>query len=137
LKDKITKSNAQTIIKVGNTEMSVAAGIERKSGIVYEKRLLDRMRQNLAYVRDEVQDINENVNRRLDSLLESTLGSEGEKTSDQELIAKPFLKRNKAEVFDPLNLQNRINQLSSEIEEFEENIDIALSESNSTTFIEV
>ena len=38
---------------------------------------------------------------------------------------------------DPLSLETIIKQLESEIEEFESNVDYALSESNSQTFIEI
>ena len=38
---------------------------------------------------------------------------------------------------DPLSLETLVKQLETEVEDFKNNVDFALSESNSTTFIEI
>jgi len=134
-------SNAVTDVKIGNKTMKVAEAIEKKTSISFKTKLLEKMRRELMYANDEVEDINSNVERRLDELLRTAVGNKSETafciTSEQEAIAKPFLDRNGAELFDPLNLQGKIDALDEEIDEFITNVDVSLSESNSTTYIEV
>jgi len=136
LKSAIAKSNATTYLKVSQDRMLVLEAIERKSSIQFEVNLLQKMQQELSYTKDEVQDINTNVQHRLDKLLSASLGSEGD-SNESSAISKPFLDRNEAKVYDPLDLQTRIQRLDLQIDDFLENVDVALSESNSTTFIEV
>jgi len=75
------------------------------------------------------------VESRLDKLLRTSVGDGN--AAEAEAISKPFLERNSAQLFDPLNIQGKIEALDAEIDDFLENVDVCLSESNSTTYIEV
>jgi archaellum component FlaC len=52
-------------------------------------------------------------------------------------LTETFLAENKAEIIDPLGLEERIKELETSIEEFTTNINWVLSETNSKTMITV
>ena len=135
LKSAIAMSNAVTLVKVGSVTMKVTEAIEKKTSIVFRVKLLEKMRRDQMYKKDEVEEINRDVESRLDKLLRTSVGDGN--AAEAEAISKPFLERNSAQLFDPLNIQGKIEALDAEIDDFLENVDVCLSESNSTTYIEV
>ena len=137
LKSAIAASNAVTKVKVGQDKMSVVAAIEQKTSVVYKAKLLQAMQVELAETRSNIDYHNQDTERRLDKLIEASVGSDTNKKDEIEAISKPFMKRNEATLVDPLKIEDVITKLDEEIEDFLQNVDIALSESNSTTFIEV
>ncbi len=137
LKSAIAASNAVTKVKVGRDEMTVVAAIEKKSSVVYKAKLLSTLQTELAETRSNVEYHNADAERRLDKLIEASVGSDTQKKDEIEAISKPFMKRNEASLIDPLKIETVISDLDEEIEDFLVNVDVALSESNSTTFIEV
>ncbi len=136
LKTAVAESNAKTKVKVAGKKMSVVEAIEKKSSIEYKSELLTYLRHSLSSVREDVEDINQDVQRRLDKLIEASVGSEKSK-SEVEAISKPFLQRNEAKVVDKLKIEDKIKELDEEVLSFIEDIDVTLSEVNSQTFIEV
>ena len=44
---------------------------------------------------------------------------------------------NEAVIIDPIDIDKQISELETKIDSFEQNIDVALSVSNATTFIEI
>ena len=138
LKAAIAMSNAVTKVKIGKEKMTVATAIEKKVSIQYRVSLLRSLRAQLAETRSEVNDINYDVERRLDKLIEASVGSETKNAkSEIESITKPFLARHQATLEDPVNLETVIQKLDEELTAFIENVDVILSESNASTFIEV
>ena len=136
LKSAIAESNANTKVKIAGKKMTVVEAIEKKNSIQYKTELLQYLRHSLAITRDTVEDINSDVQRRLDRLIEASVGSEKQKT-EVEAISKPFLQRNEAKVIDTLKIEEKIKELDEEITSFIEEVDVSLSEANSQTFIEV
>ena len=57
--------------------------------------------------------------------------------NDVNSITEPYIEKNEFHLVDPLNLAKTIEDLSDEIEDFESNVDAALSEINALTFIEI
>ncbi len=137
LKKAISVSNSKTMVKIGKEEMLVTEAIEKKTSITYKAKLLQTLQVDLAETRQNIEYHNTEVERRLDKLLESSLGSDSNKKDEIEAISKPFTKRNEATLVDPLKIETVIENIDGEIEDFLVNCDIALSESNSTTYIEV
>lgn len=138
IKSAIVVSNATTEVDVAGITMTVAEAIERKTSIGYEKILLVKMKREYTRYLNSVETTNEEVKHRLDKHLETLFGKEG-KTSAQENddIVKAFKTDNEAKLIDPLNLKKKIEQLEGEIEDFESEVDFALSEINVLTQIEV
>jgi hypothetical protein len=50
-------------------------------------------------------------------------------------LTATFMESNKAEVIDPLKLEEKIREVQKDLEDFETNVDWALSESNGRTVI--
>lgn len=138
LKRAVVSSNANTHVKVGTWEGSVAEAIEYKTSIFYKKRLLDIMRAQLLTAKDRFKVQQENVDERLEKLLHSELGKDV-KTSPETITAltNSFRDNNKVELVDPLDLSQKTNELEEEIESFETNVDWVLSEVNGKTMIQI
>jgi cell division protein ZapA (FtsZ GTPase activity inhibitor) len=135
LKSAIVKSNAETKVKIAGKKYTVAEAIEAKTSIQYRAALLDTLRRNLDSVRYNVDEINQDVQRRLDRLIEASVGSDSKNKSEIDAISKPFLQRNEAQIVDDLKIEEKIKTLDKELEDFLEEIDVALSESNAQTYI--
>jgi len=137
IKSNIVKSNALTTVRVAGGEMTVAQAIERKSSIVFEKNLLNILKHQLANGIARMDSVNCQARLRLDKLLESTFSKDSTKVKPEEFesVSKPFLERNEATLVDPLDIRKVIESLEESINSFEEEVDIALSESNAVTLI--
>jgi len=138
IKRAIVLSNASTRVKVGPWEGTVAEAIEHKSSIQYERRLLESMKSQLQDKRREYEAENSSVDTRLERLLQSELGKDV-KTNPETITAltNSFRANNKVDLLDPLDLAAKIAELAHQIEEFETNVDWALSEANGRTMIQV
>ncbi|MCY8400125.1 hypothetical protein [Bacillus haynesii] len=138
IKSAIVVSNATTKIEVAGVKMTVAEAIERKTSISYDIQLLDKLKEVYADLVDEADSINQKVTERLDKHLETLFGKDGKvKAAENQEIVKSFLAENEAKIIDPLNLKEKIDSLAKKIEDFEMEVDFALSESNTLTKIKI
>ena len=139
IKSAIVASNAITMIKIADKEMTVANAIERKESISYEMSLLAHMENQYRNSLANCQRANDMVQIKLDELLLTTLGKEGKQkatTDEVEAISKPYLEQNQHEILDVLKLGDKIKDLKESIEKFNSEVDFVLSESNVITKIE-
>lgn len=139
VKAALVRSNAATAITVAGETMTVAEAIERKQSIQYEKSLLARLKQGFSQATSHIEANNEKVRENLLQLLQATYGKEGSTVtgSDYDAVAGPFLAQHELSLVDPLNVQERIAELEKTIEDFGAEVDIALTESNALTKLEV
>jgi len=139
LKAAIVESNAATRVTIHGETCTVAEAIERKSSIELEKRLLAKMKRELAEVTRKVEAHNQQVQKKLDRLLEVEFGKDQVKSNveNMETISESYLRNNRAETMDPLHLEDKISQLEESIMNFESEVDLVLSESNALTKINV
>ena len=138
IKSAIVGSNATTTVVIGDKQYTVAAAIERKSSIELEKIVLNKMVQQFNNINAVVERNNNQAQTRLDDLLKTTFGKDSKvNPDDQETISNSFWNKNQTVVCDPLALREKIDSISDEINNFITEVDIKLSISNSTTFIEV
>jgi hypothetical protein len=140
IKSAIVDSNAKTMVKIGEIEMTVADAIERKDSIKYDQMFLNQMINHFNQAVGQVNRENEKVQMKLDELLVASFGKEQKgKTGDNEIeaIAKPFLQQNEFEIVDPLKLKDKIDKLQFDIQGFTSEVDYVLSESNSLNRISV
>lgn len=138
IKSKIVLSNATTEVEIAGVKYTVAEAIERKSSIEYEQQLLNKLKNTYKQIVNHVDQVNEDMNFRLDQHLETIFGRES-KTSNQETdaVIKSFKEQNEAKLIDPINLKEKIELLEKEIEDFLTEVDHVLSVSNATTTIEI
>lgn len=138
IKAAIVVSNATARVKVSSREYSVAEAVERKRSIETERRCLTLMQQQWQQVQRDYESHNQLQQERLDKLVLQELGKDN-KTSVEVVqnLTDAFWKNNKAEMVDPLGLEQRIKDYSKDIEEFELNVDWVLSEANGRVMITV
>ena len=138
IKRAIILSNAQTKVKVGTWEGTVAEAIEYKTSISTKRVLLQSMKNCLSDRRLEYEQMKSQVDNRLERLLQSELGKDV-KTNPETITAltNSFRENNKVELVDPLDLATKIATLEEEIDSFETNVNWVLSESNAVTTIDV
>eukprot|EP00658_Telonema_sp_P-2_P050207 TRINITY_DN38256_c0_g1_i1.p2 TRINITY_DN38256_c0_g1~~TRINITY_DN38256_c0_g1_i1.p2 ORF type:complete len:110 (+),score=41.38 TRINITY_DN38256_c0_g1_i1:30-332(+) len=86
-----------------------------------------------------IRDREANRDQRLDNHLQSLCGRDSTQTraEDVEAITEVFVRQNTIALVDPLNLGEKIAEMEREIEDFEQNVDVCLSEHNAVTFIEI
>lgn len=138
-KEAIVNSNAITKVIVGTEEMTVASAIERKESIQYEKSLLQQMVIQYNQAITTVQKQNDKVENAIDEKVSVMLGGENaSKNSDMvKTFGENYRKENGWDVINPLELKTKIDELDYYITTFENEVDVILSESNATTFIEI
>ncbi len=138
IKRAIILSNAQTKVKIGSFEGSVAEAIEYKMSIRFKRSLLDSMKSSLTSKREEYERMKGQVDSRLERLLQSELGKDV-KTNPETISAltNSFRENNKVELVDPLDLAVKAQTLEDELDAFQTNVDWVLSQANATTFIQV
>lgn len=138
-KEAIVNSNAVTKVTIGIEEMTVASAIERKESIQYEKQLLQQMVSQYTQAITTVQKQNDKVENAIDDKISVMLGGENaSKNSDMvKTFGENYRKENGWDVIDPLGLKAIIDELDDSITTFENEVDVVLSESNATTFIEI
>jgi hypothetical protein len=72
------------------------------------------------------------------ALVERSLGKEKRADPKEfENISKPFIDANQLKLIDPLNIDTLIEKMKKDIETFETDVDVVLSEANSTIFLEI
>lgn len=138
LKGAIVRSNAVTEVVVGTKVMTVAEAIERKASIQHERSLLAVLKQQLAQATAQVERNNNQMQARLDQLIATAVGKDRKvEAAELAAITDPFTKQNITELVDPVGLQKEIEALEAHINEFDLNVDFALSEVNAITKITV
>ena len=138
LKKAIIKTNAETTIKVSGKEMTIAEAIYMKQyGIDDYKYFLQNLERQYVKAMKVVEDINKDVQGRIDNIL-SNSGNSTKKDEEKRVkaITESFKILHGAELEDPLKIDKAIKELREFIENFEDDVDVALSEANSSTVID-
>ena len=138
IKKAIVMKNAETVVKIGQWEGTIAEAIEYKNSITYKQSLLDQMKEHVTRVKARFEEEKHLVDNRLERLLQSELGKDV-RTNPETITAltTSFRENNKVELVDPLNLAAKAKELEEEIEGFLTNVDWVLSEANGRTMIRV
>ena len=139
IKTAIVESNSKTLVIVAGKEMTVADAINFKNIIVYKTTLLELLKNKYKFYLAEMNRNNETVENNVQRIPEATFGKENVKVGKEDLdaVRKPYMEANEFHLFDPLKVQEKIDTLTKEIEDFKVEVDAVLSESNAITFIEI
>ena len=137
LKKLVNKSNSETIVTVNGQEMTVTEAIEYKKIIDYKEVLLTNLQVQYRNVLATVKKENDNVEYQLNSQLEALNSSDSNKSKDLSGFTEIYRQQHCWEVIDGINIEDKIKELQTEIEDFKTNIDYILSESNAITQIEI
>lgn len=137
LRSAVVLSNASTQITIGDKTYSVAEAIERKANMDSEQTLLTQLQTQHQRATQQVNQENASLQNRLESYLISVLGKDNRKAEDVKQHTDEFFARNELELVDPNKVAETVKALEKSILDFLNEVDYKLSESNSTTFIEV
>lgn len=144
LKRAVVLSNATTKIKVGNDEYTVAEAIEMKNHGMEFKTNYMRMiaSQNLSAQADINRNSGEAIEKRAEQYVLSVIQAQPKDAkmaidSDaMQALRKDYIKNNTYDLIDPLKVNDIIEKMADEINEFNTEVDAALSVSNALTVIE-
>lgn len=136
IKGAVVVANALTDVKVGNEVMKIAMAIEKKDSIIHKKNLLQLLRTQYLQTLTDFQRKEDSFKANLDKHLETLYGKEGKGNANKEAL-KPFLDLNEPHFVDPLGLKKIIDDLQDEIDVFEAEVDLSLSEINVKTEITI
>lgn len=139
LKSAIILSNAKTLVKVGETQMTVAEAIELKSTAAYKQQFLNSIKTQFAQAQSSVSVLNGKLDATIEQLLTQLYGSEKSKIEAEtaKAVAEPQRNQKEATLFDPSDVKNKIEKLQSELDILNSEIDFVLSEANARTEITV
>ncbi len=137
IKSAVVHANAVTTVKIGEVSMTIAEAIERKNSISIQQELLKTLTKQHADVVNKVTNADHQMNAEISQLRE-TMTNTG-KLDDNKLKqgSEDIMNKQKTVLVDPNNLAVLIEKLTSEIEDFQSNVDVALSVANATTEIDV
>ncbi|MFJ7971547.1 hypothetical protein [Psychrobacillus sp. NPDC096389] len=138
IKTAIVESNAKTIVEVAGVKMTVADAIERKNFIEVEKTLLRKMNSDYGQAQIRVEQQNELAQDRLDTQLNNMISKDGKTDlTAVEGYKKLFWESEETKLIDPVNVNVIASKMAKDIETFEDDVDVALSEINARTFISI
>lgn len=144
MKRAVVLSNAQTKVKIGDNEYTVAEAIELKNhGVEYKKILKQRMFLQYNSARSELdRNSGEAIEKRAEQYVLSVIQAQPKDAKmavDSEAmkaLRKDYITNNTYDLLDPLGVVKVMETLMDEINEFETEVDAALSVSNAVTVIE-
>ena len=144
MKRAVVLSNANTKVKVGNKALSVAEAIEAKNhGMEFKKTLLQYLSTAYGSAQNEFNKNNDEALEKkaekyiLDVIAAQPKDSKMSIDSDaMKALRKTYIENNTYDLVDPLGVAKVIEALDAEINEFNAEVDAALSVSNALTVIE-
>ena len=144
MKRAVVLSNATTKVNVGGKEFTVAEAIEMKNhGMEFRKSLLTRITYAYSNAQNEFNKNNgEALEKRAEKYVLDVINAQPKDSkmsvdSDaMKTMRKEYIDNNKFDMLDPLDVAKIMEALDNEINEFEAEVDAALSVSNALTVIE-
>ena len=144
MKRAVVLSNATTKVKIGENEYTVAEAIEMKNhGMEFRSALLRQI--NSAYTTAQ-NELNRNSGETLEKKAEKYVldviaaqPKDSKMSVDSEAmkaLRKTYIENNTYDLVDPLDVTKIMETLDAEINEFNTEVDAALSVSNALTVIE-
>jgi lipopolysaccharide export LptBFGC system permease protein LptF len=137
IKTKIDQSNFVTKVKVAGEEMTVLEAIEMKNLVDLKEQRLLLLKQQLKSARSSFEEAEKKNRERIEkNVADQTAAG----TKDAELEAK--VKASIESLYpialiDPIKVEDEIKKEEKFLEDFKNEIDFVLSESNSLTYIEI
>lgn len=141
IKRAVVLSNAVTKVAIAGKEYAVAEAIEMKNhGTDFEVKFATAMNIQHKNALLEIKGQNgKDLETRADQYVTALYGNKDSKniSADAEKTRNEFLVNNAYELVDPINIVEKINEISRRTEEFMSEVDAALSVSNALTEITV
>lgn len=137
-KKALVHSNATTNVQVGSQTMTVAEAIERKASIVYEKKIINSLKDNWNKLSGEMERFNgQALEVKADAFING-MPKEAHSSENERFEArKRFIEKNVHKFVGLEDLTNKIQAMENSVHQFESTVDTALSVCNATTILEV
>ena len=145
MKRAVVLSNAVTKVKVGDNEYTVAEAIEMKNhGMEFKKTFVNMITYQNNNAQNELnRNSGEAIEKRAEQYVLSVIQAQPKDAkmsvdSDaMKTLRKDYINNNTYDLIDPLNVTTIISEISNEIDDFNTEVDAALSVSNALTVIEI
>ena len=136
IKNAVVLSNASTKVTISGKEYTVAEAIERKNSITLERSLITRLVGNYKLAMNTVNSNNQEAELKAESQVNAILGSDA-KTEEKLETMKKVIENNSWSLIDPVDTVKLVEEMTTEVEAFETEVDYILSVSNATTVVEI
>ena len=141
IKRGITRSNATTLVKIGDSEFTVAEAIDMKNvGVKRLTELLNKVETQYEFCRRTAERRNgDELDRRADDYVKSLYEGADMKNMSEEVkkVRDTFVESQTIDILDTIGAQKAMKSLRDIIDGFLSEVDSALSVSNALTTIEV
>ena len=145
IKRAVVLSNAVTKVKIGDQELTVAEAIEAKNhGMLFKAAYMRAITSQNASAQMELnRNSGEAIEKRAEKYILDVIAAQpkdAKMTVDSDAmkaLRKTYIENNTYDLIDPLNVTKLIEDLSNEVDEFNTEVDAALSVSNALTVIDI
>lgn len=129
--------NATTKLTIGGKEMTISDAIKLKENIGYRKQLLNKLKDEYASATKTVSENNRMLTARLDKNYAYASDALPETIQAMTAAKDTEYAKNETVLVDPNKVSEYIEKLAEEIDNFEGQLDAALSYINAVTQVEV
>lgn len=138
IKSAISKANNTTFVTIGGKQMTVTDAINYKTILSTKKLLLDNLKRKNTKNIQVIEKRLIEVEAKALNIASSALQKDNVKIGDNDVlnVTEPYIKNNKYDSVDPLDISKLIEKMETEIDSFESEVDAVLSEINAITMIE-
>ena len=144
MKRAVVLSNATTKVKIGDNEYTVAEAIEMKNhGMEFRSALLRQMNSDyIAAQNDLARNGGEALEKKAEQYVLAVIAAQpkdSKMSADSDVmkgLRQTYIENNTYDLVDPLDITKVMEALDAEINEFNAEVDAALSVSNALTVIE-
>ena len=139
IKSAIVKANGLTEVIISNKTMTISEAINYKTVIEFKKKLIATLSQRHKTAKSNANIQNETVKKNALRLAEAALQKDNVKISDGDAVAitEPYIEKNTFHLVDPLKVDDLVQKLTKEVDDFATEVDAVLSEINAITVIEI
>jgi len=138
IKAAIIASNAVVKVKIGDKDMTVAEAIDRKDSINFERTVLHQLKGQYGNTTNRIEGERQIMEQRIAKRIDDESGKDKKIDPDYEKqIIESTKARYEPHIVDSIGIREEIERLEKEIDLFELEVDVALSEINARTEIEI
>lgn len=140
LRSALVGANASTSVTINGQTYTIAQAIDRRKNIESESAILTVHERALAKMKSEIAVRHDQLITGFKTQIEEKLKSASNtKLSDDDLkvLKRTFVDAQEFELVDPVGLTDKLLEMRKDLEAFKSEVDIILTEANSTTQVEV
>ena len=137
IKTKIDQSNFVTKVKIADKEMTVLEAIEMKNFVDLKEQRLLLLKQQLRNARSSFEEAEKKNRERIEKNVSEQTASGNKDATLEAKIKESIESLYPLVMIDPIKVEDEIKKEEKFLEDFKNEIDFVLSESNSLTYIEI